>query len=162
MMKPLKLVTSTLTLMLLCTGASAAGAPRAQAGFGHAYAHRTCAPWDGAAIALTLQTDAFPAVAKGKLPPDHYPQIAVTLFTSRPPTGRWLEFGEASSIEGGGSIRECPAQGQCRIRVGRIRLTKVTSDRLEGELRIQVPGNKGQEFVYPFSAPNLPYTEFCG
>ena len=76
--------------------------------------------------------------------------------------GQWILITPASGVEGGGSIRECPAYGKCQVRNGRLRITRQTGSRIEGELRIQLPGDGTRELILPFTAPLLPFEEFCG
>lgn len=69
---------------------------------------RTCAPWDGAAIALFL-TDRPPAEA---YPPAPY--VSVTVYRSLPEIlGRRFEITPESSRIGSGQV--CPATGPCRV-----------------------------------------------
>lgn len=157
-------LTATAALALLATSPPAAGAAeRAPAAFRYTYAHRTCAPWDGSALAVVFQSVPVPAVAPGKLPSPHFPQYSLNLWTTSPPVQRWIAIPTIGATRmGNGAIVDCRAGQTCERRSGRVFLEELTPTLIRGELRITLPDGSGREMVLPFSAPILPYRAFCG
>lgn len=145
-----------------------ADAARPQASYRYAYAHGDCAPWDGAAIRLVLRTAPLPTVAPGTLPPATYPMYTVSLWTGKPPVGRWFPLPSPSAgggdgdLTGASSIIEYTAVDKLKNHKGRLRLDAHTSTHLQGELRITLPDGTGRELVFPFDAPILEYRTLCG
>jgi hypothetical protein len=138
---------------------------RAEAKFQHAYAHNSCAPWDGPAWRMVLQNEPV-MPPKASQPVEKYPNYQISLWLSPVPVNRWIQMDQASAQTG--NISWCPAKGKCESVEARVKITRKTEKLFEGELRRvlkdQHPGkaNTGRELVFPFKAPIYPFRMFCG
>jgi hypothetical protein len=134
-------------------------APRAQAGFRYAYAHADCAPWDGAAWRIVIQNDPV-LPAQAARPVEKYPRYQISLWQSPVPINRWIQIDSAGADTG--HLSWCPAEGKCESLTGRVRITRLSEKRIEGELRQRLKDKTGRELVFPFTAPVHPQRVLCG
>lgn len=132
-------------------------APQPDAAYKYAYAYHTCAPWDGAAIAIVLQKTAFRMPPAQQLPASTYPQLNITLWTGDPAVGSWIDLPEIGNT---GYVGEFTGANQAVRGTGRVRLTRLTTDRIEGEADFRFKGQP--EKMVRFSAPILKYSPMCG
>jgi hypothetical protein len=160
MKQALKCLALFLVAVVLCTSSSRADAARVATEYRYAYAHHDCAPWDGPAWRIVVRTQPVPANTGDKLPKASFPFYSVSLWTGHPAVGTYIEIPGTDMKQG--SIGEWWGENDYKPHTGRVRLTKITSDRIEGELRIAPADNKGRELVIPFSAPILPVRMLCG
>lgn len=132
-------------------------AVRAQERFGYAYAHRDCAPWDGAAWRIVIQ-DKPVIMAVKAYPKSTFPNYSIYLWLSDLPSNKWLKL----PAEHKGNITWCSAPNTCEQKTGRVTLTQKSANRLDGELRMNLPDRTGREIVFPFQAQILDFSPFCG
>jgi hypothetical protein len=141
--------------------ASLAFAPASTA-FRHAWAMSTCAPWDGSAWEVVLQTRPPGKASTGAEPPASYPRYVVLVWTGHPPLGTWLAFPGKLNGNATGRIAYQAAAGRFDEVPGRIRFTAVREAGLTGELRLDGGSWWSGGRSIPFDAPIIPQRVFCG
>ncbi len=122
----------------LITGCSSAGqAPSRH--FEHAYAHRSCAPWDGPAVRIVLSsaTDTARILTENPLPGL---ELAAHRGLARA-LGRAFDLGpDALNDENSGGAWLCDTAGQCvAVTAGRLRLERATPSRVTGSYEVEFP-----------------------
>jgi hypothetical protein len=127
-----------LIAILACQlGGPARQLPGAPAGLPHAYAHRTCAPWDGPAVAVYLTP--VPLDTNVQFPPAMtYVQITIWRGLDRLP-GTTLSWPTTEQI---GSVNRCSGQRGCEQATrANVRFRSADSaGMLDGEVEATFPG----------------------
>ncbi len=125
-------------IILLACGPGDYGAPLPgpPTGFPHAYAHPTCAPWDGAAVEVYLTP--VPLDSGAPLPPAlNYVAITVWRGLDRLADSEWIW----PTTEQIGSVTRCSTPSACeQATTAAVRFRSVDStSRLEGSLEATFP-----------------------
>ncbi len=134
-----------LAVAVLCAAGISHAQERAAAFFDTAVAQHTCAPWDGAAITVTL-THAG----------QEYPKWMVSFYRLPAKTGTWLDFSDANE----GYATYCKEQNGCvPAQAAKVMLNKMTDNEVSGELQAEMDGATQS---FPFGASVLPGNALCG
>lgn len=167
-MKPLLIVLACLLVLLglrLGMDPLSAGAPGKSpeaAAYKYVYIHDSCAPWDGAAIRILLQTKPFPPEKPHVYPVNAYPSYILNVWPDDPElrSGRWLPLEGGSNSDRHGMASWCPKKEQCQHAEGKVRLFKLTRDYIEGEASLQTPD--GKTILLPFKGIIRATMQMCG
>lgn len=128
-----------LTLSLI-TACSSAGQARSQH-FEHAYAHRSCAPWDGEAVRIVLSsaTDTARILTENPRPGL---ELAAHRGLARA-LGRGFDLSpDALNDENSGGGWLCDSGGQCVTATGgRLRLEPASPGQVRGSYEVEFPGH---------------------
>lgn len=162
----MRLWTMRLTQTIACVGVAlhfcgvALAAPQPTPNlYQYSYTAPECAPWDGPAWMVILQT--IPVTEKSQNHPKaSYPNIMVHVWSGRLPMKRWLDL--ASPTNKAGSITFCKSQGQCNIYPGWVKFYRQEPGYMEGDVKFQNSSPPGAPPEIHFKAPILQTTALCG
>ena len=138
--------------------------------FQYGYAANDCAPWDGPATSIVLQSKPFlpplkpekpvrPQPSGESLPRIVYPAYFIHLWKNPVP---WLPF---DLKDDNGSLRYCESDRKCEIIQGSLRLTHQNSGHLSGTVTVDRtdPLTKVTTTThYDFNVRKYANLQFCG
>ena len=154
----MRLPTLSLVIVIACGPGDYTTPPAGPpTGFPHAYAHRTCAPWDGAAVAMYLTPS--PLVSGAQFPPAMaYVEITIWRGLDHLAGTVWTW----PTTEQIGLVARCSAQSKCeQAMTARVRFRFADStDRLEGDVEAAFPS--GATTKGEFRAVWRSEQVFCG
>lgn len=132
--------------------------------FPHSYGYHTCAPWDGSALEIHLQsTPVLKAKNKG-LPPEQYPYYSLNIWLDDAlwSTHQWQDLLGGSNTTMHGMMSYCAKKMGCVYREGKARILKMTPTEVEGEVKVLPEDKSGKTITLPFKAPIYPNQVLCG
>lgn len=152
MNRNLSVAAAVLVAVMACDS-EPAGPPE---GFPVAWAHNSCAPWDGPAVVLYLGRALPPAA-----PTVTYPHLMVSLYVS-PSELPGHSFQWDGAAPNDGFARRCTSEGQCETASTLSVDFSVSDDPgvYVGNLDVAFPD--GSAVAGTFSATKLPYQPLCG
>jgi hypothetical protein len=140
-------------------------APPKAGAYSHAFAVHNCAPWDGPALNIVMQTRPVKLPIKAtQAPAASFPHLKATLLLEHGQLVMrgWIPLNGMDSPSQNGALLWCKGTAQCQTVPARIRIERLTDQSIQGMVQLTAPVPSGLPARQSFRAPVSEFVALCG